>query len=537
MKKVVVVICIFLSIASYSQNIDRPKLVIGIVVDQMRPDYLYRFYNRYEKDGFKRLLGDGFVCANTFIPYTPTVTGAGHTCIYTGSVPALHGIMGNTWYDRSLKKNVYCTDDKSVQTVGSLSAAGHMSPKNLWSSTITDELRLASNFKNKTIAIAIKDRGSIFPAGATANGAYWFETSSGNWISSSFYMQELPEWMKKFNEKKLPDVYMNQNWNTLYPLNTYTQSTADSNRYENKMYGEDATFPHMTHSITGNKYEAFVAMPQGNTYTFETAKAAIEGEQLGSRGITDFLALSFSSTDIAGHAFGPNSVEIEDMYLRFDKELGKFLKYLDVKIGKGQYLLFLTADHAVGQNPLFLKDNKLPGGTAKATDERKVLNERLQKEFNVTNLIESAINSQFYLNDSIISKNKLDKKSIKDFITTFYLKQPGVANVVDLGAIQSQDIPPKVKMRIVNGYNQKLSGDLQIIYKPQWFENYTTGASHGTWYPYDSHIPLIWYGWKIKKGESAREVYMTDIAPTLAALLHIQMPNACIGNAIEEVVK
>ena len=271
-----------------AQQRTKPKLIVGLVVDQMRWDYLYRYADRYGSGGFKRLQREGFSCDNTFIPYTPTVTAAGHTSIYTGSVPALHGIMGNNWYSRASKRVVYCTDDSTVQSVGSKSVAGNMSPRNLWSTTITDELRLAQNFRNKTVAIAIKDRGAILPGGHTANAAYWFDASVGGFISSTFYMQNLPAWVTAFNARKLPDAYLKQPWNTLYPLATYVQSTADSQVYENNILGEDNTFPHRTDAVTANKYETFKFIPAANTFTLDMAKAAIEGEGLGTHDVTIF---------------------------------------------------------------------------------------------------------------------------------------------------------------------------------------------------------------------------------------------------------
>jgi arylsulfatase A-like enzyme len=265
--------------------------------------------------------------------------------------------------------------------------------------------------------------------------------------------------------------------------------------------------------------------------------AAIEGEQLGKRNVTDFLALSFSSPDYIGHTFGPNSIEVEDNYLRLDKELGEFLKYLDAKIGKGEYLIFLTADHGVAHNPLFMKEHNLASGTFDETTSRRQLNEELSARFNTKGIIEYVTNYQYFLNDSIIKQNNLDKKQIKDFIIAYLLKQEGVARVADLSEEGLNLFPEKIRTMLINGYNQKLSGDLQILFKPQWYENWRTGASHGLWNPYDAHIPLLWYGWNIKPGRLVRETYMTDIAPTLAALLHIQMPNACIGHAIQEVVR
>ena len=520
-----------------AQTIQRPKLVVGIVVDQMRWDYLYRYYSRYGAGGFKRLLGDGFSCENTFIPYTPTNTAAGHACIYTGSVPALNGMMGNTWYDRIRKKVVYCTEDHSVQTVGSESVEGKMSPRNLWSSTITDELRLATNFKNKTISIAIKDRGSILPGGHSSNGSYWFDNSSAGWISSNFYMQELPSWLKKMNERKIPDSLMKRAWNTLYPLHTYTASTTDSNTYEGRLPGEDFTFPHRTDTITRSRSESFRHTPGAATYTFETAKEAIRGEKLGSRGVTDFLAVSLSSLDYAGHVFGPNSVEIEDHYLRLDKDLESFLRFLDTRVGKGQYLLFLTSDHAAAQNTGFLRDQHFPVGSFDQAAIRRQMNDSLEKIFRKGNLISQYISYQLYLNDSVIQAAGLDKGAIKSFIIDYMMRQPAVSQVIDLSNLANTTLNARLRMMLENSYNQKLGSDLQIIPRPQWLEGWRTGTNHGQWNPYDSHIPLLWFGWKIRQGHTNREVYMTDIAPTLAALLHIQMPNASIGKVIEEITK
>jgi predicted AlkP superfamily pyrophosphatase or phosphodiesterase len=535
LKVLLLLIVIFNSAGAQLAN--GPKLVVGIVVDQMRWDYLYRYSSRYGNDGFKRLLRDGFSCENTLIPYTPTYTAAGHTCVYTGSVPALHGIMGNNWYNRELNRVVYCTEDNSVKTVGSNSVAGQMSPKNLWANTITDEIRLAQNFRNKTIAVALKDRGAILPGGHTANGAYWFDNFSGGFITSTFYMQQLPEWVSNFNSKKLPDAYLKQNWNTLYSINTYAQSTEDKKTYENIVPGEDNTFPHTTDTIKISKYESFRYLPYANTYTLEMARAAIEGEKLGKNGATDVLTVSLSSTDYMGHAMGPNSVEAEDMYLRLDKDLGAFLKYLDAVEGKGNYVVFLTADHGAAHVPAFVKEHKMPGGFMDDAVIKLELNNGLEKDLGVANVISSVINYQVYLNYSVLTQNKLDKKVIKQRIIDSLLKYSGVANAYDLETLQSASMPAVFKERLSNGYNQKLSGDIQFMFKPQWFDGWGKGTTHGTWNPYDAHIPLIWYGWNIKPGKSNREVYMTDIAPTLGALLHVQMPNASVGKVIEEVIK
>lgn len=520
-----------------AQTLNRPKLVVGIVVDQMRPDYLFRFYDRYGAGGFKRLLTEGFNCENTFIPYTPTYTAAGHACVYTGSVPAFNGIVGNNWYDKEKRRNVYCCDDDSVVAVGSGSLAGKMSPRNLWASTVADELRLATNFRRKTIGISLKDRGAILPAGHTASAAYWFDNAVGGWITSTYYGHSLPAWLVALNNKRLPDVYLAKNWTPLYPLTTYKQSTADDRPYEGKLPGEDNAFPHQTDSVKKDRYETFRYTPYGNTHTIEAARAAIEGEALGQRGVTDFLALSFSSTDYIGHSFGPNSVEIEDTYLRLDKDLASFLTYLDATIGRGQYLLFLTADHAVAHVPAFARENKLPGGTSNTSALQRALKEALQKEFGNGDYLLSVINYQVHLNNELLAANKVDRNAVKQTLIKTLMQQPGVMRAVDLENLPVANLPLKVEAMLRNGYNQKLSGEVQFIYKPGWFEGGATGTTHGSPHPYDAHIPLLWFGWQVPKGRSTREVYMNDVAPTVAAMLRIQMPNASTGQVIGEVAE
>jgi predicted AlkP superfamily pyrophosphatase or phosphodiesterase len=519
--------------------IERPKLVVGIVVDQMRWDFLYRYYNRYTTNGgFKRMINQGFSCENTFIPYTPTVTACGHTCIYTGSVPNIHGITGNTWWDKLKGRSIYCAEDKTVQTVGSASMAGQMSPVNMLTTSICDELRLSNNFESKVIGVAVKDRGSILPAGHSANAAYWYDGSNGNWITSTYYMNELPAWVNNFNAKKLPDAYLQKGWQTLYPLNTYTLSTKDENAYEVKSFGANATkFPYDLSGFAGKSYGTISATPFGNSLTLEMAKAALDAEKLGLGKVTDFLAVSLSSTDYVGHAYGPNSVETEDTYLRLDKDLGEFLNYLDTKVGRGQYLVFLSADHGVAHVPGFLKENKLPGGTADENVWANQLSLIFKQKFGVQNLIVSTYNYQIHLNHTVIDSLKLDETAITKEVISYLSKQEAVSEVFELNKLMQVPMQEKKRSMLANGYYPARSGDIQIILKPGYIDGGATGTTHGLWNPYDSHIPLVWYGWKVKPGKTNRETYMTDIAPTLAAILRIQMPSGSIGKVIEEVVK
>lgn len=526
-----------LSGITQTTSVQRPKLVVGIVVDQMRWDYLYRYYDRYDTNGgFKRMLNQGFTCENTLIPYTPTVTACGHSTIYTGSVPAISGIVGNFWWDKDQMRSVYCTEDKSVNTVGSGSALGKMSPKNMLVTTICDELRLATNFRSKVIGISIKDRGGILPAGHSANAAYWYDYTVGGWITSTYYMNQLPKWVSDFNTKKLVDKYYQQGWNLLYPVNTYVQSTGDEKKYESTSLGTQ--FPYDLKKFIGKDYGILPGTPFGNTFTAEFAKAAVTAEQLGTDAITDFLAVSFSTPDYIGHSFGPNSIEAEDGFLRLDKELGSLFNFLDEKVGKNQYTVFLSADHGVAHVPEFMQENKLPAGRVFMSTVSDNLNKAIKEKFNIDTAIVSHENYQLHLNHPRIEAAKINKPELIQWIVDRLSLDSGIARAFALNDLNIIPLPSRIREVINNGYYPPRNGDIQVILLPQYFDAYSaTGTTHGLWNPYDAHIPLLWYGWGIKHGKTNRETYMTDIAPTLAALLHIQMPNGCVGDVIEEIIK
>ncbi|MGN6435639.1 MAG: alkaline phosphatase PafA [Agriterribacter sp.] len=516
----------------------QPKIIVGMMVDQMRWDYLYRFQNRYTEGGFKRLLREGFTCENTLIDYSPTITACGHTCVYTGSVPAVHGVVGNDWFDRSKGKNIGCVDDESVNIVGSEGGGTGQSPHNNLTTTITDQLRIATNYQSKTVGVAIKDRASILPAGHAATAAFWFNGKDGNFITSTYYMKELPDWAKRFNEKKMVDQYYNNDWETLYPINTYTLSDADDKSYEGTSNGEaKPVFPHKLKQFKGKNYGAVRTTPYGNTLTFDFAKAAIEGYNLGGGKFTDFLAVSFSSPDAIGHTYGPNSIEIEDNYLRLDKELADFFSYLDKRFGKGNYLYFITADHGVSESPGYYLENKMPSGALLDKDFETPLVEGLKEKFGVEKPILSFANYQLYMNWEELDKKGADRKEVERVIKSVLLKAPGIANVLATESLGTAPIPDYIKNMLIKGYNVKRSGDFVVIPQPTWKGGSLKGATHGTWYPYDAHIPLVWMGWKIKPGSTNRVTGMTDIAPTLAALLHIQMPSGSIGEPIREVIR
>jgi predicted AlkP superfamily pyrophosphatase or phosphodiesterase len=528
--------------ASYAQSntsIPRPKLVVGMVVDQMRWDYLYRYYDRYDKDGFKRLLGEGFNCQNTFINYMPSFTAPGHTCIYTGSVPSIHGIAANDWIDNTTGKSWYCTEDTSVLPVGGSYKWGRMSPRNMLTTTVTDELRLGTNFRSRVYGVSLKDRGSILPAGHLANGAYWFDDSTGNFFTSDYYTQQLPEWLHRFNERKLADSFLKENWTLLYPENTYRHSLPDNNAYEGRFKGEQSSaFPHITAGFAGKDYNAIRKIPAGNALTLKLARACINANQLGQQGECDFITISLSSTDYAGHQFAPNALEIEDMYIRLDLEIASFLRFLDKKVGEGNYTLFLTADHGGAHNAEYLHDLKVPSGNSNQNTMQKGLQAYIKQTFNKDSLVRAIDNYQVCFDEQKIRSSKIDRTALRAGIRGWIEQQAGVAYVIDMENIAAAAVPEPIRTMSINGFNRKRSGTIEIIMEPAWYAGYMkTGTTHGTWNPFDSHIPLLFYGWGIRQGETSRMVNMTDIAATLSSLLHIQMPNGCIGQVIEEVKK
>lgn len=529
--------------AQNNNNLERPKLVVGLVVDQMRWDYLYKYYDRYGEDGFKRMLSEGFTAENTYIPYVPTYTAIGHSTIYTGSVPAIHGIAGNNFYVRKAQKQMYCTQDDTVVGVGldPNQKAGKMSPKNLLTSTVTDELKLATDFQSRVYGVSLKDRGAILPVGHFGDAAYWMV--DGNWISSSFYMEKLPDYVQNFNKEDHTSRYLNKGWRPLYAIETYNNYVSDDNPYEEPfIQGEKVTFPLDLKNISKEIGRDLIkTTPHGNTITFDFAKLLIENENLGNNaaGVPDFLAISLSSPDYIGHQFAVNSVKVEDNYLRLDKELGEFLKYLDIKIGKGNYTIFLSSDHGAALNPQFVIDEGGNAGFFPRKEKMDEINSILENQFGFEKLIYNVSNNQVHLNHHIIEANALDVDLIKKTVIDYYKKLDNVSFAIDMENLSNSSLPDHLKTMAINGYHYQRSGDILLIYNPQWYDYYGSraGTTHGSWNPYDSHIPMVFMGWGIKQGKTHRPTFMSDIASTISALLHISQPNGNIGQPINELLE
>lgn len=520
---------------SQEKSQEQPKLVVGIVVDQMRYDYLTRFWDRFGEDGFKKLVNEGYNFKNNHFNYVPTYTGPGHASVYTGTSPMNHGIIGNGWYDKFIHESVYCAGDDSVEPVGTEDDAGKMSPHRMKTTTVSDENRLHTQMRGKTIGVSIKDRGSILPAGHTANAAYWFHgDDEGKWITSSYYMEELPQWVKDFNDSEKVEAYLKP-WNTLYDIETYKESGSDKNNFEGGFRGkEDAIFPYDLAELSKENggFDIIENSAYGNDITLEFALAAIEAEELGQDVDTDFLTLSFSSTDKIGHNFGVNSKEIQDTYLRLDKNIAQLLEELNEKVGEGNYTIFLTADHGGGDVPAYLDSVNIPAGYFESDEFREGLEHFVSEEFDEDELIESVYNNQIFFNYEVMEEAGISSSELQSKMAHYILQLDQIDKVYTRDQLSSGSFVSGAGVAIQNGFNQKRSGDVIYVLDPATIVYSRTGSTHGSGLMYDTHAPLIFYGNGVKKGSTTQRTEIVDIAPTLSALLGISFPSGTTGKPL-----
>lgn len=518
----------------------RPKLVVGIVVDQMRYDYLTRFYNHFGEGGFKRMINEGFNCKNNHFNYIPTKTGPGHASVYTGTTPKYHGIIANDWYDKDVKQMVYCAGDDTVESVGTTSSSGKMSPQRMLTTSFADENRLFTQMRGKTIGISMKDRGAILPAGHTANAAYWFHgKNEGKWISSTFYMNDLPQWVKDFNKSNVAQSYFKV-WNTLYDINTYVESGSDLNNFEGGFKGkETATFPYDLAALKDSNggFDILKGTAYGNDLTTDFALAAIDGEQLGKDNITDVLALSYSSTDYVGHNFGVNSKEVQDTYLRLDKDLERLFNHLDATVGKGEYTVFLTADHGAVDVPSYLQSVKIPAGYLNNSKTKADFNEFMTATFGASDLVENVSNDQIFLNREKLKTLDLDLDDVQEAIVDELITYENVYKVYSSKTMSTMSFDSGVEQLLQKGYNQRRSGDILVVPNPAHISYSKTGSTHGSGLNYDTHVPLLFFGKGIKHGETFQKTVIPDIAPTISAFLGISFPNGATGDVLGYILK
>jgi predicted AlkP superfamily pyrophosphatase or phosphodiesterase len=533
-------IAILVSLNCAAQSItEKPKLVVGIVVDQMKQEYITRYYSNFGEGGFKRLVEEGFMARNAHYNYSSTSTGPGHASIYTGTTPSVHGIIENNWYSRLLKRSVYCAEDTAASAVGGSTRSGQISPRNLYSSTITDELKIYTQKKGKVIAMSIKDRGSALPGGHLSDGSYWYDSSTGEFMTSDYYMEDLPTWLKNFNGQKKADAYLDMTWDLTLPEEKYTASGPDDSAYERGFTGKETpTFPYNLKELrtTNRNYSLLPNTPYGNSILTDLAQAAIDGEQLGQDDIPDFLAISYSSTDYVGHNFGPQSKEVEDLYIRLDRELAKLFETLDAGVGKGQYTVFLSADHAVAENSIRMKNDGFRADNANLGAMSKVVTKALNEKFGDQEWIES-FSKIIHLDHDLIAENKIDLYEMQIFIAEQMMKQEGVHIALTARDLVRNDFSAGVKHLIQNAYHTKESGDVVIVLDPAWQTGGNKGTGHGNPWTYDTHIPILFYGWGVKSGQSVRQIHITDIAPTISMILNMRLPNGATGQPIQELIK
>ena len=517
-----------------------PKLLVGIMVDQMRPDYLTRFSPEFGPDGFNRLLREGFQCRNTHYNYIPTVTGPGHSSVYTGTTPRYHGIVGNSWYDRRLRHDVYCTDDTTVQLVGTAKGMG-VSARNQLSTTLGDELKMTYGGRSRVLALSLKDRASALPAGHMADGAYWFDTNTGDFISSTYYVPKLPAWVADFNAQKKADAYRQQTWSPLKPAAAYRNSVADSNRYERIFKGKTAaTFPYDFAKLAPLNappaYESLYTSPFGNNLLTDLALTALQNTDLGRDDVPDLLAISYSSPDAVGHTFGPLSKEENDLYLRLDLELARLLKALDQAVGKGNYTIFLTADHGASEVTRYLADHQLPVGAFDRKGTYQAAGAYLAAQLGPGQWLEKEINNSYFLNRPLLAQRKIELAHAQQVLAEFLRDQPGIAQVNTTTQLLNGGYSTGLEARLVASLYYPRYGDVRYELLPGWTGDIGVGASHGTGYAYDSHVPLLWWGMGIEPGVSYAPHTITDIAPTAAMIVNSKLPSACTGQPIVEVL-
>jgi len=514
---------------------EKPKLIITIVVEQMRYDMIYRYWDRFEDNGIKRLLNEGTFCKNAHYNYLFTQSSVGYATIATGTYPSYHGIVADQWYNNVKEEIIYCAEDLKAVPTNYLSDVGSRSPRQMLTTTFADEMKLFNVNKSKSIGISMKDYAAIFPAGHKADASYWFDSKSGVWLSSNFYMDSLPDWVMEFNNKKHTDLYLSRTWETKYPIESYLFSDVDA--YADGLY-DQFQFPYELSKLRKKEkgYSLLAKTPYGNTLTKDFAISAILHEGLGDDEITDFLSISFTATSEVYKLFGPGSVELEDVYLRLDEEIAHLLTFIDDTYAKEEVLVVFTSDHGSVLVPEFLKENKIPAGYFNYKKALYLLNSYLNLTYGRGEWVKLYHKQQIYLNHVLIESSKLNLADFQQTVADFLIQFAGVANTVTASTMQKTQYNKGVYSKMQNSFNQNRSGDVLIHLEPGWIEEKSVIESENSAYSYDTHVPLIFYGWKIGRKTVDRRIDIIDIAPTITYFLEISEPNGCMGEVIYELV-
>ncbi len=517
---------------------DKPKLIVNIVISQFRHDYISRYWDKFSENGLKKLVNRGTYCKNTSYNYLINDKGVGMATIITGTNPSGHGIVGESWYNDLKGKVISCIHDEDAQSVGGPYDNGQYSPKQLFCTSFTDELNLSNNFRSKVIGVSLEPTPAILSASHTAISAYWFDYENGNFVTSSYYIDTLPVWIKSFNEKHLPETYMEKTWETILPIEQYTESLADENPFEEGLKNQ-AVFPYEMKKMAKiykkkEKYKILNSVPFGDNLLKDFAIQAIVNEDLGGDNYTDVLFISFTALEQIGNLYGPLSIEVEDAVLRLDREIEHFLNFLESSVGVKNTLVLLTAEHGLSYRPEYLSTHKIPSGYFNSTSAISLLTSYLNNLYGKGDWIKHYQAQQIYLNRALIESAELNLGEVQDNVANLMLQFYGVQNTITSTALTKTSYSEGIFRKIQNGYNQKRSGDVIVHLTNGFIEKQGKEiVSMGT----DTRIPLIWYGWKIGKKTILQPVDLTDIAPTMSVLLEISYPNSSSGIPIEGVIQ
>lgn len=542
--KSILLICMFFFQFAYLQAQNHfnkpPKLVVGIVIEEMRYEMLLRYWDSFGENGFKKIINQGAFCTQNHHNYLITQNGVGQASIVTGAYPSGHGIISNDWYDRLSDKIIDCADETKFNLMNGGVSMGNYTPKNIISSTIGDEIKLANNDSSKVVSVSLNPVSSVISGGKLSDYAFWFDNSDGNWITGSYYTDSLPKWVKDFNKKAFQDVYIRKTWASMYSLSdNYTKSLSDDNNFEIGFSNYRYTFPYdlsYLRNRSGNyKYLKFT--PYGNTYTKDFAISSIIGEDLGKDDYTDFLSISFSATNYVGELFGPRSVEIEDIFLRLDKDLEHLIGFLDAELGLENVLVYITSDRGVADVPEYLIHKKQNAGIFDGSKAVALLNSYLSILYQDGEWIKSYHSKQIYFNQSLVDEKGVDLYELQEKVANFMVQFNGVANALPGLTINTTSFRSGINQKIQNSYHQKRSGDVIVNLEPGWIEKNGRVTNSGSGYTYDTHVPLIWYGWNVKSTRIDEPTEAIDIAPTISWILNITAPNAATGKPIYKIVK
>ncbi|MDD4191886.1 MAG: alkaline phosphatase family protein [Mangrovibacterium sp.] len=522
---------------AYSQQpANLPKLVVVINVEQMRSDYLSRYAGKFQKDGFMKLLREGAVCSRATMNLHVLKPLTGVATLFTGVYPDRHGIIAGSWYDRLKEKEIHALNDPDCLTVGSDSKEGQRSSARLLSSTVGDALKLSTGNKAKVYSVALNDYSAVFSAGHAADGAYWMDNQTGNMISSSFFVSHFPGWAFNFNNKKLAGYYGKQEWSTLLLPSSYEESWQDDHRLEKGYFGKWRTFPYRLNQLiseTGN-YKLLKTTPFGNTIVNEFAMALIHAEQLGKDDIPDLLAVSFSSMDYENASFGPLSVEMEDTYLRLDKEISLLLGHLEKEVGLAHTLIVLTSACSSSYPVDYLKEEfRMPAGYVAPESMIALLKSFLNITYGQGDWVVYAGDQQIYLNRALLEKKNLKPEDVQEKAAAFINQFEGVKLALPATDIERGDYVKSQFVTISRSFNLKRSGDVMYMLEDGWQPQYKFQQSSFTDH---SQIPLVWMGGAVKDIRNRAPVDAIDIVPTIFEILRLDPPYPFEGKIIEEIL-